>query len=89
MSFLPLYSQYVTIYKQFIAIVFFYRSIKLKCDLCGKTPIYGHNVSHSKRRTNRDWAPNIQPHRLMFGGQMVRLNICSRCLRTYDKITRI
>ncbi|MFH1003235.1 MAG: bL28 family ribosomal protein, partial [Chloroflexota bacterium] len=26
----------------------------MKCDLCGKSPQFGHNVSHSKRHTNRD-----------------------------------
>ena len=33
----------------------------MKCDLCGKTPLFGHNVSHSKRHTNRRWVPNIHP----------------------------
>ena len=30
------------------------------CELTGKKPSTGHNVSHSKRRTNRRWLPNLQ-----------------------------
>ena len=30
------------------------------CDVCGKTPGFGHNVSHSHRRTKRRFNPNIQ-----------------------------
>jgi large subunit ribosomal protein L28 len=56
-----------------------------KCDICGKTPQFGHNVSHSKRRTNRRWLPNTQKRALFLGGRRVRRNICSRCLRTLYK----
>jgi len=31
-----------------------------KCEICGKGPQYGHNVSHSKVRTNRRFLPNLQ-----------------------------
>jgi len=31
-----------------------------KCEICGKGPQFGHNVSHSKRATNRKFKPNIQ-----------------------------
>ncbi|MQY73348.1 MAG: 50S ribosomal protein L28, partial [Dehalococcoidia bacterium] len=27
----------------------------MKCDICGKSPQFGHNVSHSKRHTKRRW----------------------------------
>jgi len=59
---------------------------KLKCDLCGKTPLFGHNVSHSKRRTNRSWTPNIHPATITLDGQKKRLNLCTRCLRTHHKV---
>ena len=38
------------------------------CDVCGKGPGFGHNVSHSHRRTNRRWNPNIQTVRTPAGG---------------------
>ena len=31
-----------------------------KCEICGKSPQFGHNVSHSKRATSRQFKPNIQ-----------------------------
>ena len=31
-----------------------------KCKMCGKTPAFGHNVSHSSVKTKRQWKPNIQ-----------------------------
>ena len=59
---------------------------KLKCDLCGKTPLFGHNVSHSKRRTNRRWIPNIHPSTVTIDGRQKRINLCTRCLRTQHKV---
>lgn len=56
-----------------------------KCEICGKVAGTGHNVSHSKRRTNRIWAPNIQKATIMVGGARKRINACTRCLRTLNK----
>lgn len=60
-----------------------------KCDLCGKSSQFGHNVSHSKRHTNRRWVPNIHPVTLTIDGKLRRLNLCTRCLRTQHKISRV
>mgnify|MGYP001570402502 FL=1 len=59
-----------------------------KCDICGKEPQFGHNVSHSKRRTNRMWMPNIQRATLTVNGVNKQLNVCSRCLRTQQKVAK-
>ena len=58
----------------------------MKCDLCGKSPQFGHNVSHSKRRTNRDWLPNIHAVTVTVDGKTKQLNLCTRCLRTQHKV---
>ncbi len=55
------------------------------CEVCGKKPSYGHNVSHAKNRTARRWVPNIQEKRIMIGGEYRRVKICTRCLRTLSK----
>jgi len=55
------------------------------CEICGKGPQYGHNVSHSKRRTNRRWMPNLQKTIITVDGQPKRITVCSRCLRTLHK----
>ena len=56
-----------------------------KCEMCGKGPQFGHNVSHSKRATNRQFKPNVQRVRVEIEGQMRRMYICTRCLRTLNK----
>ena len=60
----------------------------MKCDLCGKLPQFGHNVSHSKRHTKRRFLPNIQRATVNLNGQMKRLNLCTRCLRTQHKAAK-
>jgi large subunit ribosomal protein L28 len=58
-----------------------------KCEICGKGPQFGHNVSHSKRATNRQFRPNVQRRKIEIDGRSRRLYICSRCLRTLDKVS--
>lgn len=53
--------------------------------MCGKTGSYGNNVSHSKRRTTRRWAPNIQKTRVMIEGVAIPAYLCTRCMRTQAK----
>ena len=57
------------------------------CALTGKKVQYGHNVSHSKRATNRRFEPNIQKVRLVSEtlGQRIPMNIAARTLRTVQK----
>lgn len=53
-----------------------------KCDVCGKATTFGHNVSFSKRRTNRRFEPNIQRRKVVVNGETKHVNICTRCMRT-------
>lgn len=57
------------------------------CDICGKKPFFGKRVSHSHRRTNRRWDPNIQRVRAVVNGTPKRLNVCTSCLKA-DKVQR-
>ena len=52
------------------------------CEVCAKGTLNGHNVSHSNRKTNRTWAPNVQSVRVMVNGVAKRMNVCTRCLRS-------
>ncbi|MBQ2700174.1 MAG: 50S ribosomal protein L28 [Clostridia bacterium] len=52
------------------------------CEVCEKGTMSGHNVSHSNRKSNRAWAPNVQKVRVLVNGQAKRLNVCTRCLRS-------
>jgi large subunit ribosomal protein L28 len=51
------------------------------CDICGKGPSFGHNVSHANNKTNRRWYPNLQPVRALVDGQVKRLKVCTRCIK--------
>jgi large subunit ribosomal protein L28 len=52
------------------------------CDICGKGPSFGHNVSHANNKTNRRWYPNLQPVRALIDGKPKRIRACTRCIRS-------
>jgi large subunit ribosomal protein L28 len=56
-----------------------------KCEVCGKGPQFGHNVSFSKRRTNRQFHPNVTKRTVVVNGQARKLNMCAQCLKTLNK----
>ena len=58
-----------------------------KCSICGKGVAFGHNVSHSNRKTNRTWKPNIRKVKAVVNGTNCSVYVCSRCLRS-GKIER-
>ena len=58
-----------------------------KCSVCGKGVSFGHNVSHSNRKTNRTWKPNIRKVKAVVDGSNKTVNVCSRCLRS-GKVAR-
>ena len=58
-----------------------------KCSVCGKGVVYGQNVSHSNRKTNRTWKPNIRKVKAVVDGSHKTVAVCSRCLRS-GKVTR-
>lgn len=60
----------------------------MKCDICGKSPQYGDNISHSKQHTKRRWLPNIQHATIIMDGKKKKVHICTRCLRTQHKEAR-
>lgn len=51
------------------------------CEVCGKGPSFGHNISHSHVRTKRRWNPNIQRVRAIVSGTPKRVNVCTSCLK--------
>jgi large subunit ribosomal protein L28 len=63
------------------------RIVASVCDVCGKRPGFGNNVSHSHRRTRRRWNPNIQTVRAIVSGTPKRLNVCTSCIKA-GKVSR-
>ena len=57
------------------------------CDVCGRKPGFGMKVSHSHRRSNRRWNPNIQRVRGLGNGAAKRQNVCTKGLKA-DKVQR-
>ncbi len=51
-----------------------------KCDVCGKGPMYGNNVSHSHRKTRTRWEPNLKKVKAIVDGQVKSMKICMDCL---------
>lgn len=52
------------------------------CFICGKGPSVGNNVSHANNKTRRRWLPNLQPVRARVNGDVQRIRVCTRCLRS-------
>jgi large subunit ribosomal protein L28 len=57
------------------------------CEVCGKHPVAGRNVSHSHRVTNRVFRPNIQKVTAVVNGHVKRVKVCTKCMKA-GKVTR-
>jgi len=57
------------------------------CDICGKKPISGNNISHANNRTRRRWMPNLQEVRANVNGRPRRITVCTNCLKS-NKVTK-
>jgi len=57
-----------------------------RCELTGKSPMAGNNVSHPNNKTKRRFLPNLQNVTLMSDalGRTFRLRVSSAALRTVD-----
>ena len=57
------------------------------CQITGKRPISGNNVSHANNRTRRRFLPNLHHHRFWVDSEnrWVRLRISSKGMRIIDK----
>ena len=57
------------------------------CDFCGKGVTFGIKVSHSHRRSNRMWKPNVKRVKAVVNGTPCHVYACTRCLRS-NKVER-
>ena len=57
------------------------------CQVTGKGPMVGHNVSHANLRTKRRFLPNLQSRRFWVESEnrWIRLRVSSAALRLIDK----
>ena len=58
-----------------------------KCELTGKIPLKGHNVSHAYNKTKRRFLPNLK--KVKFTSKILkrnlRLNVSNAAVRSVDK----
>ena len=52
------------------------------CEICGKGPMTGNNVSHANNKTKRRWLPNLQRVRAIVDGKPKRIRVCTSCIRS-------
>jgi len=52
------------------------------CEICGKRPITGHNISHANNKTPRRWYPNLQRARVVMNGVVRRIRVCTQCIKS-------
>ncbi len=52
------------------------------CEVCGKGPRFGNQISHAHNVSQRIWYPNLQSVRVILKGARKRIRICTRCLRS-------
>lgn len=53
-----------------------------KCEVCGKGAHFGNAVSHSHRRSNKIYRPNIRTVRAVVNGGTKKVKVCTRCLKS-------
>jgi large subunit ribosomal protein L28 len=58
------------------------------CQVTGKRPMAGNNVSHAQNKTRRRFSPNLHSHRFWVESEnrFVRLKVSSKGMRIIDKL---
>ncbi len=58
------------------------------CQVTGKRPVTGNNVSHANNKTKRRFLPNLHTHRFWVASERrwVKLQVSTNGMRTIDKV---
>jgi large subunit ribosomal protein L28 len=90
LAFLRQFWYYISRHFVYITIDLFFErggSSMAKCEFCDKGVTFGIKVSHSHRRSNRTWKPNVKRVKAVVDGTPKHVYVCTRCLRS-GKVTR-
>jgi large subunit ribosomal protein L28 len=52
------------------------------CDICGKGPQFGNNISHAHNVTRRRWNVNLQAVKALVNGSAKRIRVCTSCIKS-------
>ncbi|MGB9694832.1 MAG: 50S ribosomal protein L28 [Caldisericaceae bacterium] len=54
-----------------------------KCEICGKGPLVGNEMSHSHRKTKKRSLPNLHKAKVLINGEVREALVCTDCLKKY------
>ena len=52
------------------------------CEICGKKPMVGNNVSHAHNVNKRRFNPNLQKVRALSSGRVKKMVVCTTCIKS-------
>jgi len=52
------------------------------CEICGKKPMVGNNVSHAHNVNKRRFNPNLQRVRATVNGRVKKMTVCTGCIKS-------
>ncbi|MBW2539273.1 MAG: 50S ribosomal protein L28 [Deltaproteobacteria bacterium] len=52
------------------------------CEICGKKPLVGNNISHAHNVTKRRFNPNLQRVRTVYKGSVKKMVVCTKCIKS-------
>ena len=53
-----------------------------RCEICGKKPMVGSNVSHAHNVNKRRFNPNLQRVRTVWNGRTKKMVVCANCIKS-------
>ncbi len=53
-----------------------------RCAVCDKSVHFGNAVSHSHKRSNKIWKPNLKRIRVKVNGGAKKMYVCTACIRS-------
>lgn len=57
------------------------------CDICGKGPQFGNNISHAHNVSRRRWNVNLRPVKASTAQGNKKIRVCTSCIRS-GKVTK-
>ena len=57
------------------------------CEICGKGPQFGNNISHAHNITRRRWSVNLRPVKAKVEGGARKIRVCTSCIKS-GKVTK-
>lgn len=52
------------------------------CEICGKKPMTGNNISHAHNVNKRRFNPNLQRVRANYQGRIRKMVVCTSCIKS-------